>query len=204
MTTGNKPQLDPVEARVIGVLIEKQMTTPDSYPLTLAALVAGCNQSTNRHPVLSLREEEVEKALVRLHDEGLATPVRRSGDRAIKYRHKLGEVLEIDEAAQAILAVLLLRGPQTSGELRSRSERYVAFGSVEEVERVIDRLEENGLARRLPRSPGQSQRRVGELLRGEVHEEPGGPAPEAELEERISVLERRFAELLERLGVDDL
>src|SRR5688572_689363 len=110
-------ELDPVEARVLGVLIEKQMTTPDTYPLTLAAAVAGCNQSTNREPVMSLGEDEVEPALVRLHDLGLATPVRRQGDRVTKYRHKAGETLELNPAAQAVLAVLLLRGPQTAGEL---------------------------------------------------------------------------------------
>lgn len=197
-------RLEPVEARVVGVLVEKQMTTPDNYPLTLAGVVAGCNQSTNREPVLSLDEDEVEKALVRLHDLGLATPVRRSGDRATKYRHKLGEALEIPEPTQAVLAVLLLRGPQTSGELRTRTERYVSFSSAQEVEEVIDLLEADGLARRLPRSPGQSQRRVAELLSGDRPEEPTPAPTEPGLAERVSELERRFAELLDRLGVDDL
>lgn len=197
-------RLDPVEARVVGVLVEKQMTTPDNYPLTLTGVVAGSNQSTNRDPVLSLDEDEVERALVRLHDLGLATPVRRSGDRATKYRHKLGETLEIPEPTQAVLAVLLLRGPQTSGELRTRTERYVSFSSAGEVEEVIDRLEADGLARRLPRSPGQSQRRVTELLSGDRPEEPPAEPPETGLAERVSELERRFTELLDRLGVDDL
>lgn len=199
-------ELDPVEARVLGVLIEKQMTTPDTYPLTLAAAVAGCNQSTNREPVMSLGEDEVEPALVRLHDLGLATPVRRQGDRVTKYRHKAGETLELSPAAQAVLAVLLLRGPQTAGELRSRTERYTTFGSVDEVEAVIDRLEEAGLARRLPRAPGQSQRRVAETLAGS---EAAPPRTEVEepgpnLGERLELLEQRFDELLRRLGVDDL
>lgn len=199
-------ELDPVEARVLGVLIEKQMTTPDTYPLTLAAAVAGCNQSTNREPVMSLGEDEVEPALVRLHDLGLATPVRRQGDRVTKYRHKAGETLELSPAAQAVLAVLLLRGPQTAGELRSRTERYTTFGSVDEVEAVIDRLEEAGLARRLPRAPGQSQRRVAETLAGS---EAAPPRIEVEepgpnLGERLELLEQRFDELLRRLGVDDL
>lgn len=205
-------KLDPVEARVLGVLIEKQMTTPDTYPLTLAGTVAGCNQSTNREPVMALSEDEVEPALVRLHDLSLATPVRRQGDRVTKYRHKAGETLELDSAAQAVLAVLLLRGPQTAGELRSRTERYTTFGSVDEVEGVIDRLEEAGLARRLPRAPGQSQRRVTEILGGG---ESAQPRPEVEesgpsgmesqsLEERLGLLEQRVDELLRRLGVDDL
>lgn len=198
-------RLDPVEARVMGVLVEKQMTTPDNYPLTLAGMVAGCNQSTNREPVMSLEEDQVEKALVRLHDLGLATPVRRAGDRATKYRHKMGEALEIPEASRAVLAVLLLRGAQTGGELRSRTERYVSFASAQEVEDVIDRLEAEGLAQRLPRSPGQSQRRVEELVSdSESPPEPSAEPAEPGLADRISDLERRFSELLDRLGVDDL
>lgn len=204
------PGLDPVEARALGVLIEKQMTTPDSYPLSLAGVVAGCNQSTNRSPVMALAETEVELALVRLHDARLATPVRRSGDRTTKYRHKVGEVLEIPEPAVALLAVLLLRGPQTSGELRSRTERYVTFGSIDEVEAVLDRLEEAGLAHRLPRTPGQSQRRITEVLTvftGEappVVDSPPAAATPSNLEERVRSLEERLDELLRRLGVEDL
>ena len=215
---GPLPQLGPVEARVLGVLVEKQMTTPDTYPLTLAGVVAGSNQSTNRDPVMSLSEDQVEPVLVSLHDAGLATPVRRSGDRATKYRHKVGEFFEIDEAAQAVLAVLLLRGPQTSGELRSRTERYVEMSSIDEVEGVIDRLEEAGLATRMARSPGQSQRRVRELLRDEsdapqidsvAESDEAAPQPvEPDLGERLSErlgeLERRFGQLLDQLGVDDI
>lgn len=200
--------LDPVEARIVGVLVEKQMTTPDTYPLTLAGVVAGCNQSTNREPVMSLDEAEVERALVRLHDTGLATPVRRPGDRATKYRHKLAEALEVDAAALAVLAVLLLRGEQTSGELRQRTDRYISFGEIEEVEMVIDRLEGATLARRLPRQPGQSQRRVAQLLSSieassaEPTDDPANPEPD--LGRRVKILEERFDELLLRLGETDL
>ena len=211
MDIESRPILDAVELRVLAVLVEKQMTTPDVYPLSRGAVVAGCNQATNRDPVMSLDETEVERALVRLHDENLATPVRRVGDRVTKYRHKLPEALEVDESATAALAVLMLRGPQTSGELRSRTERYVSFGSVDEVEAVIDGLESAGLARRLPRSPGQSQRRVTHLLGSDRTEESDEhrsvkTSPEASpgLEDRLSALEARFQELLERLGVDDL
>lgn len=211
--TGGVPRLGPVEARVLGVLVEKQMTTPDVYPLTLAAVVAGANQSTNRDPVMDLSETEVEPALVRLHDIGLATPVRRAGDRATKYRHKLGEFFEIDERAQAVVAVLLLRGAQTSGELRSRTERYVAFATIDEVESVVDDLETAGLAERLARSPGQSQRRVSQLLSSPSAPEPSDPEEAAAvvddtdadgLATRLSELERRFSELLAQLGVDDI
>jgi len=200
--------VDPVEARIVGVLVEKQMTTPDTYPLTLAGVVAGCNQSTNRDPVMSLDEAEVERALVRLHDAGLATPVRRPGDRATKYRHKLAEALEIDAPALAVLAVLLLRGEQTSGELRQRTDRYVSFGDIDEVETAIDRLEEASLVRRLPRQPGQSQRRVAQLL-SSIETSSSEPSddradPEPDLVRRVKVLEERFDELLLRLGETDL
>jgi hypothetical protein len=200
--------VDPVEARIVGVLVEKQMTTPDTYPLTLAGVVAGCNQSTNRDPVMSLDEAEVERALVRLHGAGLATPIRRPGDRATKYRHKLAEALELDAPALAVLAVLLLRGEQTSGELRQRTDRYVSFGDIDEVEMAIDHLEEASLAHRLPRQPGQSQRRVAQLLSSveTSRTEPAGdPAdPEPGLVRRIKLLEERFDELLLRLGETDL
>ena len=169
-------------------------------------MVAGCNQATNRDPVMDLDESEVERALVSLHDAQLATPVRRSGDRATKYRHKLAETLEIDDRQQAVLAVLLLRGPQTSGELRTRTERYVQFGSVEEVEEVVDRLAEASLVERMPRSPGQSQRRIRQLLAEEGAPDPAPveSASPSDLEARVSELEARFARLLESLGVDDI
>lgn len=200
--------VDAVEARILGVLAEKEMTTPDVYPLTLAGVVAGCNQSTNRDPVMSVDEGEVEAALTRLHDAGLATPVRRPGDRAIKFRHRLADALELDRSASAVLAVLLLRGSQTTGELRQRTERYVTFDSIDEVERVVDRLEELGLAMRLARQPGQSQRRVTQLMSGGAAPGNGHPAPpvvdHAAPGARLDALERRFDELVRRLGVDDL
>jgi uncharacterized protein len=203
--------VDPVEARVLGVLVEKQATTPDVYPLTLSAVVAGCNQSTNRDPVMRLDEGEVERALVRLHDRSLATPVRRPGDRATKYRHKLAETLEADERVLALLAVLLLRGAQTPGELRQRTDRYVTFESVDEVEAVVGDLEGLGLVERLPRQPGQSQRRIQPTMTEDgpddrtVAPEPAAvPSGPSDLEERVTALEERFEELLRRLGEDDL
>lgn len=201
-----RPALGSVEGRVLGVLIEKQMTTPDNYPLTHSAVVAGCNQATNRNPVMSLDEREVEQALVRLHDAGLATPVRRQGDRVTKYRHKAAEFFEVGPPEQAILAVLLLRGPQTAAELRSRTERYVTFSSAEEVETTIDALCQAGLAVRLPRSPGQSQRRIAQtLVDGDAPAAPAeAVAPAASLEARVAEVERRLEALLDRLGVDDI
>lgn len=203
--------VDHVQGRILGVLVEKQMTTPDTYPLTLAGVVAGSNQSTNRDPVMSIDDTQAEAALVALHDAGLATPVRRPGDRVTKYRHKLAEALEIEppaESALAVLAVLMLRGAQTSGELRQRTERYVSFASIEDVEAVIDRLEEAGLVERLARQPGQGQRRVTDRLvdRGaDASAPPEEPGPvEPDLADRLSALEERFDELLRRLGETDL
>lgn len=204
-----RPNLDQIEARVLGALVEKQMTTPDAYPLTLAALVAACNQSTNRDPVMNLDDREVEAATVRLHDAGLATPVRRQGDRVTRFRHKLGEALEVGEPAQAVLAVLLLRGAQTAGELRSRTERYVSMSTIEEVDEVVDGLEEAGLVRRQPRLPGQSQRRVEQLLSDGEGAAPlpipgDGSTDMADLTRRLTDLERRFQELLDRLGESEI
>ncbi|MGH8916510.1 MAG: DUF480 domain-containing protein [Acidimicrobiia bacterium] len=199
--------VDAAEARILGVLIEKEMTTPDVYPLTLAGVVAGCNQSTNRDPVMAVEEGEAEAALIRLHDAGLATPVRRPGDRATKFRHRLAEALEIDRQALAVLAVLLLRGAQTTGELRQRTVRYVAFDSIEDVERVVDGLEESGLAARLARQPGQSQRRVAQIMSAPADFDDGEPDAVGVTDSngsRLTELERRFDELLRRLGVDDL
>jgi len=200
-----------VEARILGVLVEKQMTTPDGYPLTLAGVVAGSNQATNRDPVMEIRDEEAEAALTRLREIALATPVRRQGDRATKFRHKLDDALELDKQTLAVLAVLLLRGEQTVGELRQRTERYVAFDTIDDVERVIDRLEQLDLARRLARLPGQSQRRVRHLMTdGSAQPEPAQPkeptddVDHAELRTRLAAIEQRFDELLNRLGVDDL
>jgi hypothetical protein len=198
--------LDAIEARLLGVLVEKQMTTPDVYPLTLAGVVAGANQSTNREPVMSLDETTAESALSRLHEAGLASPVRRSGDRAIKYRHKLTETLELEKKELALLSVLLLRGTQTPGELRQRTERYVPFDSIDDLETTLDVMEERGLVMRLARQPGQSQRRVVELLSDRsqppVRDQPAPPTTSAS--DRLAVLEARFDELLTRLGVDDI
>lgn len=207
--------LDLVESRVLGVLVEKHMTTPNVYPLTLAAIVAGSNQATNREPVMTIDEEQAEAALVRLHDLGVATPVRRQGDRATKYRHKMGEFWEIGVAEQAVLAVLLLRGPQTVGELRQRTDRYVSFASTADVDAVVDRLAEHELARRLRREPGQSQPRVVELVGETDGSTPSLSVPASSdssevdpaalsVVERVDELERRFNELLRRLGEEDL
>ena len=166
-------ELTPEEARVVGALAEKQLTTPQYYPLTLNALVNACNQTSNRNPVVSYDDATVERALQGLRDKGLARAVLSPGNRAPKYRHLLEEALALVPEELAIFTVLLLRGPQTTGELRTRTERMYAFSSLDEVEATLDRLatrHEEPLAERLERQPGQKEARYAHLL--------GGRAPE--------------------------
>jgi uncharacterized protein YceH (UPF0502 family) len=159
--------LDPVEARVVGSLIEKQLATPGQYPLTANALVLACNQSSNRKPVVSYSEDEVEAALERLRERKLARFVLPSHGRSVvRYRHVLDEMLGLGEQELALLAVLLLRGRQTVGELRARTERMTAFTDLEDVERQLERLAERDdpLVSRLVRRPGQKEERWTDLL----------------------------------------
>jgi uncharacterized protein YceH (UPF0502 family) len=158
--------LSPEEARVLGCLLEKERTTPDAYPLSLNALVNACNQSTNRNPVVQYREETVESALDQLRERSFVRRGVYPGSRVIKYRHVLDEALKVDPAALALLGVLLLRGPQTVGELKARTERLFGFRDLVEVNDGLDRLagRDEPLVRRLLREPGQKEARVGELL----------------------------------------
>lgn len=153
--------LNDIELRILGCLIEKEHTTPDYYPLSTNALLLACNQKSNREPVTSYSEREVNEALQSLRDKGLVATVRADHERAFKHRHQLQEMLSIDQGGFALLALLLLRGPQTPGELRSRAERYVAFASTGEVEVSLQKLAEHRppLAKNLGRGPGQSQDR---------------------------------------------
>jgi len=172
-------QLSPAQVRVLGSLIEKERATPDNYPLTMNGLLAACNQSTSRYPVVSLNEPTVESALMNLRAEGLLRVVHSRSNRADRYRHVLDEALELDETELAVLAVLMLRGPQTAAELRTRTERLHSFGDQEEVERVLDALARRPepLVRRLERAAGQKEARWAHLLGGEVVEvaPPVGP-----------------------------
>jgi len=162
-------ELTPPETRVLGCLLEKQLATPNVYPLTLNALVAAANQSSNRDPVATYSEAEVAGALAGLRDKGAARIVYGSGQRAEKYRHVLDEVWGLDEQHRAVLCVLMLRGPQTVGELRARTDRLARFDSLGEVEQILRLLasREDPLARRLERAPGQKEARWVELFSGE-------------------------------------
>jgi uncharacterized protein YceH (UPF0502 family) len=161
-------ELTEPEQRVLGCLIEKRFTTPDQYPLTLNALRLACNQSTNRDPVVTYDEETVRDAAQRLTRYGVARLASGHTSRATKYRHLAEEALGLDAPQLALLGVLLLRGDQTPGELKQRTERMVAFESLADVERVLDELAQRGYARRVPRRPGQKEDRFEQLLGGGV------------------------------------
>jgi uncharacterized protein len=165
-------ELTPSEQRVLGSLIEKRWTTPDQYPLSLNALRLACNQSTNRDPVTDYDEATVRDAAQRLCRYGLARLASGHASRATKYRHLAEEALDLGREELAVLSVLLLRGPQTPGELKARSERLARLGSLEDVERVVRTLVERGHARRLERRPGQKEDRFEHLLGGEREPEP--------------------------------
>ena len=170
-------ELTPAEQRVLGCLIEKRFTTPDQYPLTLNALRLACNQSTNRDPVVNYDDDAVREAAQRLSRYELARLASGHSSRAVKYRHLAEDALGLDQAQLAILCVLLLRGPQTPGELKQRTERMVRFDSLDAVESVLAMLGERGYARRLERRPGQKEDRFEQLLGGGGGEGGGGEPP---------------------------
>src|ERR1700736_1734132 len=155
-------ELDAIEVRILGSLAEKQMSTPEYYPLTLNALVAACNQKSNREPVMELSEDDVQRALDRLQEEKLVWKVM--GGRAVRWEHNLDTNLQLDRPAKAALTLLFLRGAQTPGELRGRSDRLHSFESIDEVEGTLQRLDP--MVRELPRRPGQKETRWYHTLGG--------------------------------------
>ncbi len=209
-------------ARVLGSLLEKETTTPEYYPLSLLALTNACNQRTSRHPVMNLGEDEVRQALHELEDAGLAAPVRGTESRVAKYAHHIGEIFNLRRGELAIVCVLLLRGAQTPGELRSRTERMHSFAGMEEVESTLDQLARRDppLARVLPRVPGAREARYTHLLSAFTGAEldiSSASSPRSELGEversafdqssdsgrtsdRIAALEAELAELRARLA----
>jgi uncharacterized protein len=171
--------LTPAEIRVLGCLLEKQRTTPDAYPLSLNALRLACNQSTNREPVLDYDDGVIRDALHRLERRGLTRLASGAGSRTAKYRHLLAEALPMQPGEQAILCVLMLRGPQTPGELKQRSERMHAFADLGAVQETLERLIERELVARLQRRPGQREERYEQLLQDHeaTHPNVGESAP---------------------------
>ncbi len=207
---------DGVEIRVLGCLIEKQHTTPDAYPLSLNALRLACNQSTNRDPVVDYDEQAVVEALRRLALRGWTRLASGAGSRARKYRHLLDQAFGLDDAEVALLAVLMLRGPQTPGELKQRGQRLHDFADLAAVHEALERLVERGQVARHERQPGQKEDRYEQLLGGAVPSAAPTPPtpdsaatpdlgepPQAELkpaEDRLTRLEREVAELRAELA----
>jgi uncharacterized protein YceH (UPF0502 family) len=209
--------LNPVELRVLGALIEKSLTTPDAYPLSLNALTNACNQLTNREPVVSFDEQTVVRALDGLYEKRLAFSFDGVSSRVAKYKHALTDVIELNEGEVALLCVLMLRGPQTVGELRTRTERLHPFASPAEVETALQALsirEPHPLVVKLPRQPGFKESRHAHLLGGEVMlEAPATPRPEpavlavraenervAKLEEEVAALRNDVTELKQQFA----
>ena len=188
--------LNAAQARVLGALMEKETTTPDYYPLSLNALANACNQRSNREPVMDLTEDEVRDALAGLQQHRLAGPARGADSRVTKYEHWLGEAFNFSRAETALLCVLLLRGPQTPGELRGRTERIHKFVEIGDVLGGLQRLMERtpALVAVLARQPGTKESRYAHLLSGEVGAAPVAAAAQASTEDR-SVLEERIVEL---------
>ncbi|HXP44447.1 MAG TPA: YceH family protein [Candidatus Acidoferrales bacterium] len=193
--------LTDVEVRVLGSLIEKDITTPDYYPLSLNALVNACNQKNNRDPVMTLEDEAVSHALATLQEKRLAGPASGADSRVTKYEHRLQEVFNFDRREIAILCVLLLRGPQTPGELRSRTERMYRFEALDDIVSTLDRLGQRQppLAAILPRQPGTKESRYLQLFAGDAPPAEAhpvrAPARSSPDDDRLGHLENEVLEL---------
>ena len=199
--------LSPFEARVLGVLAEKQFLTPEVYPLSLNGIVNGCNQLSNREPVMSLGEETVETCLKRLQENHLVQTYYPAGSRVAKYQQMMRDVFSLDDARLSLLTLLLLRGPQTCGELRGRTGRMYPFASVDSVEHSLNAMaaDDPGLAMQLPRAPGTKESRWAHLLSGAMSVERqeiaagmnagGGSVVEGAGDDRVARLETEVASL---------
>jgi uncharacterized protein YceH (UPF0502 family) len=206
--------LNEVETRVLGSLVEKDVTTPDYYPLSLNALINACNQKNNRDPVMNLNEDAVRQALDTLQAKRLAGPTSSADSRVTKYEHRLQEVFNFTRGETAVLCVLFLRGPQTPGELRGRSERMHRFEDLTEVQSTLQRLmqREPPLVRVLPRQPGTKESRYRHLLAGDVEDVADVAEPStayipsadgnriARLEDEVADLRREVADLKQQLA----
>ena len=195
----------PAQARVVGSLVEKELTTPDSYPLSMNSLLAACNQTTNRNPVVSYDEPTVSNAIENLRAEGLVRVVYSRSNRVDKYRHVLDEVLELEVPQRAVLAVMLLRGPQTTAELKTRTERLHPFDGDDAVEAVLQGLaqRQEPLVARLERRPGQKESRWAHLMSGQPavdQYQPSEDEARTTRVDRVALLEARIEALEEDVG----
>jgi uncharacterized protein YceH (UPF0502 family) len=204
MSESPLPVLSPLEARVLAVLIEKQLTTPDYYPLTLNALVAGCNQKSSRNPVMNIREGEAQGALDALKRQTLVIDSYGASGRVMRYAHNLPKVLNIGQAMTALLAALILRGAQTAAELRGNCERMYQFADLSSVEAYLEDMAQRsagGLALKLPKQPGSREHRWAHLLSGPVASESAGPAVAEEAAgSELSALRAQLAELSDEVA----
>ena len=198
--------LDPVELRILGCLMEKDLATPEYYPMTLNALVNACNQKSNRDPVMSLGESEVLAAIDSLREKNLVYTFHGSTSRTVKYKHVLPSVLDLEPSAVAVVTLLLLRGPQTIGELRGRSERLHEFKDLGEVQQTLNEMgtRDEPLVVKLERQPGQKDARYAHLLSGEVDvtavvSVPQRSAADEGSSERLEKLEEQVASLRSEL-----
>ena len=199
--------LSDIETRVLGSLVEKQVTTPEYYPLTLNALTAACNQKNNRNPVTSYSEDEVSRGLESLREKNLAYVFYGSSSRVPKYKHVAPEVLHLNAAELALMCVLMLRGGQTPGELRGNASRLYDFSGLEEIEQTLNGLmsrDGEPMVARLPRQPGQKEVRFVHLLNGEptpelLVESPAPRRPPPPSSDRVSILEQEVASLKSQL-----
>lgn len=200
-------QLNPVEQRVLGVLLEKSKTTPDYYPMSINALTAGCNQKTSRNPVVNYDEETVTLTLNALKIKGLASTVTGAGSRTVKWKHNLAIVYPLLPSELAILCILLLRGPSTPGEINSNSGRLHEFETIEEVQQTLQKLatEEPAFVRQLPKRPGQKEMRFMHLFGGDEPTELPEPeeptSNQGDLEARVAKLEQEILELKELVNL---
>jgi len=197
-------QLSDVEVRILGCLMEKEATTPDNYPLSLNALTSACNQLSNREPVMSLSEDQVKWAVNSLRQQSLVRAIQPSDARVMKFQHLLTEKLDLDQPARAILCVLMLRGPQTLGEIKTRTNRLAEFTSVADVEGAVRGLIPRELVVEMARQPGQKEIRFAHLLSGPPKDAPAEAqveiaAPEPRLD-RIAELEASLDEVRRELA----
>ena len=196
-------KLDAVEARILGCLLEKERLTPENYPLSLHSLTAACNQSSNREPVVGYDEKTVEAGLYTLREKKLASLIHAAGARVQKYRHNLPDLYELNAGETALLCVLLLRGPQTPGELRTRTERSYRFERLEEVEAALEGLTKGNepLARVIPAGPGQKEKRYVQLLSpfqaaaAEATVQVSAPPPAGSAAARLETVEKELGEV---------